>query len=565
MRMRLALGVIAAGALALSASGDAEASSHREAPFITRHPKVDNTDFYMFRSYETGRQDYVTIIANYLPLQDAYGGPNYFNLDPDALYEIHIDNTGDAVEDLTFQFRFNNALNNNGTGVTLNIGAAGAKKDVAIPFINANLPTNPPTGPDSITVANQNGVRNVLETFTAKVVTGPRRTGTAADITHTGGPDASTADPKVFVKPVDFIGMKSFGGRKTNDPNADEATGFTNYYTYANQHIYQNVAIPGCAQPAKLFVGQRQEPFAVLLGNVFDLVNATLLQLTDANGGADSTGFPNPLVDKNVTTIALEVHKSCLQPNANEPVIGAWATASLRQARVLNPGATYTRPSREGGAWTQVSRLGMPLVNEVVIGIKDKDKFNASEPKDDAQFADYVTHPTLPAVLEALFGSANAPAPTAFPRTDLVTAFLTGVPGVNKFAANPNPAVAEMLRLNVLTDLGPIKTRAQQVAGGRLGAALCFKAGATANDPKVLDTNNAGCDPHGFPNGRRPGDDVTDIALRVAMGYLLGTAVAGASNAPLGDYVKQLPPAYPDAANPTFPYLGEPVPGSRNY
>ena len=86
------------------------ASSHREAPFVTENPKVDGTDFYMFRSYESGREEFVTLIANYYPLQDAFGGPNYFSMDPDAVYEIHIDNNGDAEEDITFQFRFSNAL-----------------------------------------------------------------------------------------------------------------------------------------------------------------------------------------------------------------------------------------------------------------------------------------------------------------------------------------------------------------------------------------------------------------------------------------------------------------------
>ena len=117
----------------LALASTAFASSHREAPFITTKPKVDATDFYMFRSYEAGRADYVTMIANYLPLQDAYGGPNYFMLDPDALYEIHVDNNGDAREDITFQFRFKNTLAAGGKGVSLNIGG----KQVAIPLIQA--------------------------------------------------------------------------------------------------------------------------------------------------------------------------------------------------------------------------------------------------------------------------------------------------------------------------------------------------------------------------------------------------------------------------------------------
>ena len=109
MRQAFTLAALAAAtALALPAL----ASSHREAPFITTQPKVDATDFYMFMSYESGRDGYVTLIANYQPLQDAYGGPNYFSMDPDALYEIHLDNNGDAKEDLSFQFRFRNELKN---------------------------------------------------------------------------------------------------------------------------------------------------------------------------------------------------------------------------------------------------------------------------------------------------------------------------------------------------------------------------------------------------------------------------------------------------------------------
>jgi hypothetical protein len=121
----LAAALIAA--IAGAAFAPAHASSHREAPNITTTPKVDGTDFYMFSSYEPGRTGYVTLIANYQPLQAPYGGPNYFSMDPNALYEIHIDNNGDAKEDLSFQFRFKNALK----GITLPIGG----KNVAIPLI----------------------------------------------------------------------------------------------------------------------------------------------------------------------------------------------------------------------------------------------------------------------------------------------------------------------------------------------------------------------------------------------------------------------------------------------
>ncbi len=134
--MRFATKLTACAIVALAAT--ASASSHREAPFVTKNPKVDATDFYLFNSYETGRTGFVTLIANYLPLQDSYGGPNYFSLDPEALYEIHIDNNGDKVEDLTFQFRFANTLNNSGVGIALPIGPTdgGATPAVAVSFAN---------------------------------------------------------------------------------------------------------------------------------------------------------------------------------------------------------------------------------------------------------------------------------------------------------------------------------------------------------------------------------------------------------------------------------------------
>ena len=157
---RLQRTALAAAAL-LTLTGAALASSHREAPAITGTPKVDATDFYMFRSYEANRTDYVTLIANYLPLQDAYGGPNYFSLDPNALYEIHIDNNGDAREDLTFQFRFKNTLANAGRGVELPVGGV----NVAIPLIQAGQIINP-----------GDGTINVAETFTLNVMRGDRRT-----------------------------------------------------------------------------------------------------------------------------------------------------------------------------------------------------------------------------------------------------------------------------------------------------------------------------------------------------------------------------------------------------
>jgi hypothetical protein len=287
-----------------------------------------------------------------------------------------------------------------------------------------------------------------------------------------------------------------------------------------------------------MFVGQRHESFAVNLGTIFDLVNAPAQVVV---GGTTRDGralVPSTIDDKNISTIALELPISCVLGTGT--TIGAWTTASVRQVRVVNPRATYDLPAFEGGAWTQVSRLSSPLVNEVVIGLKDKDRFNGSEPKDDGQFASYVTNPSLPELLEILFGGAGVVAPNRFPRADLVAAFLTGVAGVNA-----NGSTAEMLRLN--TAIAPTPKGSQN----SLGAAGCFVQGA-------LTLANPGCDPAGFPNGRRPGDDAVDIELRVAMGYLLPLA-----DAPSGQL------GFTDAAinedaqfDAVFPYLRTPNPGA---
>ena len=470
--------------------GGAHASSHREAPFVTEHPKVDATDFYMFRSYESGRDSFVTLIANYHPLQDAYGGPNYFSMDPDALYEIHVENTGDAVEDLTFQFRFQNVLRD------LTVPVNGV--DVSVPLINI--------GP--IVTGDESNL-NVQEQYTVTLVTGDRRTGTSAAVTNAA--DNTT----VFRKPVDYIGTKSLGDAST-------------YEGYARSYLY-SINVPGCGTAGRMFVGQRDDSFPVNLGVIFDLVNTDPATPTDPpiarNAGA------NVLDQKNVTTFALELPISCLTNSGANPKIGAWTTASLRQGRVLNPSPVFDSnpalikpPAIEGGAWTQVSRLGMPLVNEVVIGLKDKDRFNASEPQADTQFLTYVTNPTLPVLLNALFGVTP---PTTDPRQDLVEVFLTGLPGVNDTGST-----AEMLRLDT--------------AAAVVDAATQQDLGALAGDTA------------GFPNGRRPGDDVVDIALRVVMGALLPPA-----EAPSGS-LTNTDGAAADASTfqSIFPYLNTPNPGA---
>ncbi len=544
--MQFKLGTVAKTCLLMLAAGSALASSHREAPFITTSPKVDGTDFYMFRSYEGvaangsgGRSDYVTMLANYQPLQSPYGGPNYFSLDPNALYEIHLDNNGDAKEDITFQFRFTNKLNN----VPLTIGSA----SVAIPLIQAGTVSK-------LTDPNL----NLNETFTVNVVRGDRRKGSVSAVTKADG------TTKVFEKPVDYIGAKTLGDA-------------TAYETYAQKHVHA-IKVPGCPagkDTGFVFVGQRQEGFAVNLGTVFDLVNApTAFLLDPANKDAAGMGGKHVIQKSNVTTIALEVHKDCLVAGT-DPVIGGWTTASMRQARLLNgkPGSGHQASEKVGGAWVQVSRLGNPLVNELVIGLPDKDKFNSSKPQDDTQFLTYVTNPTLPALLGlVLAGNTTAVAPTNLPRTDLATVFLTGITGVNK----PTTATpSEVLRLN--TAIAPVPFATQN----RLGVAgEVLRVGGTANLSQAVDLA-------GFPNGRRPKDDVVDIALVAMLGGLCVingdnnslalngvpgvpslTSACKASSVPLGADSAKIHDAVDQATVPfltRFPYLNTPNSGSATY
>ncbi|HEY0650989.1 DUF4331 domain-containing protein [Phenylobacterium sp.] len=516
----------AAVAVVSLGASPAGASSHREAPAVTRTPKVDSTDFYMFRSYEPGREGFVTLIANYVPLQAPYGGPNYVTMDPDAIYEIHVDSDGDAVEDLTFQFDFANTLPANGNGIVLNIG--GKMNAIAL------RAAGPVTSPNDTDLGEQ-------ESFTVTLVRGDRRTGTRAAVTNAAGGAPS------FLKPLDNVGTKTI----------------PDYRAYARQFVYV-INIPGCSTPGRMFVGQRAEAFAVNLGPVFDLVNFVPVEGDSAPGAKDGRGFPGGITQSrdnddlvgefNITSLIVEAPIACLTGSGNG-VIGGWTTASLPQAILRRPTPSYDRPDQVGGAYVQVSRLSAPLVNEFFVGLKDKDKFSASEPRGDGQFADYVTNPTLPAILDSLFRApvnqtlktniANL-APGNFPRNDLVAAFLTGFSGVNQ---QSRVTPSEMIRLN--TGINPTPVARQSPFGV------------------------AGDDLAGFPNGRRPGDDVVDLALRVAMGRLCypvpvngvqtDLALCRPTDAPVGNvpFTDGAPlDARDPILQPTFPYLGDPLPGA---
>jgi len=458
-----------------------QASSHREAPFISADPSADNTDVYAFRSTEAGREGFVTLIANFIPDQSPGNGPHYFKFDDTVLYEIKIDNTGDGVEDITYQFRFSNQIKN---------------PDTVLGMAAPNEALTGKGGIDPLITSLNDPDYNEFQTYSVTRV--DRTTG------RNGKQIAS-----VLASPPSNIG-------KRTTPN---------YEALAARAVHD---LPQ-ANGMRVFAGQRDEGFYISVQEIFDTLN--LSSITD-------TGGKDGLAGKNVHSIAIEVPIRDLTRNASVPtsptasdaVIGVFATASRRTTNVLY---NQQRQGTKNGEWVQISRLGNPLVNEVVIPLKLKDAFNGLSPKDDAIAAPFVLDPQLPKLLKAVF---KIDVPSA-PRNDLVTIFATGIkagsvpgaPTFNTFLSDGKPH--EMMRLNVV-----IPPSANPNRLGLLGG-----------------------DPAGHPNGRRVFDDVTDIALRAMAGGTPFTPRTNKSpNNTLGDGVSQNDVPYLDK----FPYLGTPHPGN---
>ncbi|MFL6231818.1 MAG: DUF4331 domain-containing protein [Thermoanaerobaculia bacterium] len=474
------------------------ASSHREAPALLDMPEVDGADFYMFRSYEAGRSGFVTLIADYNPMQDPFGGPNYFPLRDDAFYDIRIDSDGDAVEDLTFRFRFSNALpvvvpGDPGLGVPVPL-PNGTFVPVGISAVAPFGPGTPPPPPG--------GALNWVRSYTVRLIRGPVDHPTSVTFLR----DTRSGSTR-FAMPFDNIGMKTI----------------PQYDAYAAGFIAP-VDIPNCSA-GRLFVGQRKDPFAVNLGEFFDLVNF--------NPVGSRAAQPNSLANKNITSLELEVPTACLNPGA-DGVVAGWTTANLQRFRELVDKPTFDQPFIETGDFVQVSRLGNPLVNELDIALAKKNLFNASRPKDDAQFLLFFQKPTVPVGIQLVGG---VPPPNNIPRTDLEAFFLKGLPGLNQ-----DNSGGEVLRLN--TNTPPV-------------------AASSQNNLGYLGGDNAG-----WPNGRRPGDDVVDVTVRVLEGalcYQAGLTFCTPANAPAGalPFTDQ---TWVDAGqfDSVFPYLKPPIPGAPN-
>jgi hypothetical protein len=478
----IALFVLAIALLLNGSIQPSQASSHREAPLIVGDPMADNTDVYAFRSTETGRSGFVTLIANYIPFESAYGGPHFYKFDDTVLYEIKIDNTGDGMEDLVYQFQFTNNIKN---------------PDTILGMAAPNEALQGKGGIDPLITSAKDPDYN--ETQTYSVTRWDRGSGAKTKMLETA----------VLTPPCNI------GDRTTPD------------YEKLAEKTIEHLSNGG-----RVFAGQRDEGFYIDVASIFDTLN---LRSITSTGSKDTTaGF-------NVHSIAIEVPIKELTrtgrvpsgPTADDAVIGVWATASRRTTSVFREGQSL---GAHNGEWVQISRLGNPLVNEVVIPLKLKDAFNGLSPKDDAVAAPFVLDPQLPKLLKAVYKIDIPPAP----RNDLVAIFATGIkagsvpgaPHFNTFLSDGKPH--EMLRLNVA-----IPPTAKENRLGLLGG-----------------------DPAGFPNGRRVGDDVVDIGLRaMAGGTPFTPATNKAPNNELGDGVDKNDVPYLTR----FPYLGTPHSGNSKY
>ncbi|MCW2933419.1 MAG: hypothetical protein JWM19_4381 [Actinomycetia bacterium] len=456
-------------------------SSHREAPEISKDPVADSTDLYAFVSPD--QPDTLTLIANYIPLQGPAGGPNFYSFGDDVLYEIHIDTTGDARPDLTYQFRFRTELRNPDT------------------FL---YNTGPVTALDSPNWNNRQ--------FCTLTRVTPRK----SEVLGSG-----LACPPCNIGPL-------------STPN---------YPALASAAVHE---VTG---GIKVFAGQRADGFYVDLGAVFDLADLRPFENLHAQYGLNAFSGPaagvNATAHLNVHSIAIQVPLSDVLPRAAHSaesdrgsVLGIWTTASRQRARVWD---SVREDYVSGGPWHQVSRLGNPLFNEVLVGLGSKDRWNAVGPSDDKRFASGVAHPELAALLPALYPgvfpnlAALVSAGTA--RADLEAILLTGIPSgiIPGFQNYTGSLQADLLRIN--TAIPPSKS------------------------PNILGV--VGGDLAGYPNGRRVFDDVVTIELRAIAGVTVPlvdksfTPDAAASVVTDGLTASSVPSGYLDS----FPYLGVPYSG----
>src|SRR5437867_6651202 len=479
-------------------SPNSEASSHRDAPLITEDPTADNTDVYAFVSTEPGRQDHVTLISNFIPLEEPGDGPNYYRFSDDVLYEIKVDTNGDAKADLTYQFDFSTQIGAITPNTFLyNTGKIGLPPDLGDPssqYTNLNQPQS--------YVVTEIGANN--------------KGGNHGDDEDDGDRGGGKRQSQILLTNA-RVAPIHIGPSSTGTPEEYEALADAAVHTVGSS-----------PNDIRVFAGPRDEGFYVdLMGN-FDLLN-----LRDP--GVDTTsGF-------NVHTIAIEIPKSRLAAAGDtDGVIGVWSSASRAKGSVLRD----DDESEHSGKMVQVSRLGNPLVNEVLIPLGFKDKFNATQPKNDAKnIEDFIVNPSTSqgaAAFVPLLNSVTGCTPTDG-RADLDLTLLKGIPagtlglpGTQDTQHEGGPVPADVLHLN--TNVEP-----------------------TTGSGSYSPLGAFGGDVAGFPNGRRVGDDVLDIDARAAAGGILH--LLGAINCPaslgISDNVQANDVPYLDH----FPYLGLPHQG----
>jgi len=466
------------------------------------------------------------------------------------VFNVHIENTGDAVEDITFQFVpgaiFGGPFDaNKGTHtgleipVPIGINHTGTPNSVSVPVALAHI------GPVS---PGNEGALNYLEHYKLRVFTGK----VASNRNIDAGPFASlVSDSKTTTlrKPWDNAGTKTFPG---------------GYGNYSNTFVYDiNIPIPGCAVPGRVFVGQRSDPFYINLGRIFDNINL----LPAEEFGTTQNPDNNALARNAVTSFALEVSSSCLTTPGGNTVIGGWASVNYLK---------HVGPTHQHQVGAQKNRLGNPLINELFIGLAYKDGWNYVHPSQEQNFLEYYQYPTLPEIVEVLFGSlvrnvtgiTTSLAPDYYPRGDLVQVLLQGVPNVPALCGGCSEAFTTQVTIGV--------TECGTVTAPPLADMLRLQTDIVTFPVTRLELQNSlsilKLDIGGFPNGRRPGDDIVDIFLRVAMGVLCTAPFektggvlpfCDPSQAPIGGFsVTDGAPVNATDFGSAFPYLNPPYPGS---
>jgi hypothetical protein len=432
-------------------------SSHREAPGISLDPSADNTDVYAWTA--PGAENAITIASNWIPGQVPANGPNFFRFDDRARYYNKIDNNGDGVVDIAYRFTFETKTRNPNSFLYAGPGT----QDFADPKLNVL---------QTYDVVREEYNRKGERTSAKKVAR-----------------NLPAAPPN--------IGPKTF-------PN------YGNFVAQATRTLPDGT---------KLFVGTRDEPFFVDLGATFDAINVRMGTGNQGGGRDDLSGYwTSSIVMQIPERQVTRDGKPVASADAKNAVVGVWSTTERQRIDVA--GSSYKNHKSHGSKWVQVSRLANPLVNEVIIPLGQKDRFNRTTPDRDAElYGKFVTNPELAAVLNALFG-VNAPEQG---RDDIVQAVLQGIPGLNQHKGKYAGTPVDTLKLN-------------------LGI-------APSADPDRFGV--IGGDLAGYPNGRRLIDDVVDIDLQVVAGFLKGNKV------PLGDGVDQDDVGFQSQ----FPYLSNPASG----